>query len=175
MLQRRMGYARRKRLGDLLVEAGAITSEQIEQALAQQKIDKRGLKLGAILVDMNFVTEQQIVEALKDQLGYPDVTLAKERIADEVLKLMDESLLRKYSLMPFGFNAKNPNILKVAMSDPLDIRAVDDISIITGLQVEIYVTTQKDIAAAIDRYYGNAEAMKVAEQYTSGRNRTVTG
>ncbi len=169
MLQRRMGYARRKRLGDLLVEAGAITSEQIEQALAQQKIDKRGLKLGAILVDMNFVTEQQIVEALKDQLGYPDVTLAKERIADEVLKLMDESLLRKYSLMPFGFNAKNPNILKVAMSDPLDIRAVDDISIITGLQVEIYVTTQKDIAAAIDRYYGNAEAMKVAEQYTRER------
>ena len=169
MLQRRMGYGRRKRLGDLLVEAGAITPEQIEQALAKQKEDKRGLKLGAILVDMDFVTEQQIVDALRDQLGYPDIVLAKERIADEVLRLMDESLLRKYSLMPFGFNEKNPNILKVAMSDPLDIRAIDDISIITGLQVEVYVTTLKDVSAAIDRYYGNAEAMKVAEQFTKER------
>ena len=169
MLQRRMGYGRRKRLGDLLVEAGAITPEQIEQALAKQKEDKRGLKLGAILVDLDFVTEQQIVDALRDQLGYPDVVLAKERIADDVLRLMDESLLRKYSLMPFGFNEKNPNILKVAMSDPLDIRAIDDISIITGLQVEVFVTTLKDVSSAIDRYYGNAAAMKVAEQFTKER------
>ena len=170
MLERRtMGYARRKRLGDLLVEAGVLTQEQIEQALAAQKTDKRGLKLGALLVDMNFVTEQQIVDALTRQLGYQDVTLSKERIADDILRLMDETLLRKYSLMPFGFSEKNPNILKVAMSDPLDIRAVDDISIITGFQVDVYVTTQKDISAAIDRYYGNAEAMKVAEQFTRER------
>ena len=170
MLERRMmGYARRKRLGDLLVEAGVLTQEQIEQALAAQKNDKRGLKLGSLLVDMNFVTEQQIVDALTKQLGYQDVSLAKERVPEDVLRLMDETLLRKYSLMPFGFNEKNPNILKVAMSDPLDIRAVDDISIITGFQVEVYVTTQKDISAAIDRYYGNAEAMKVAEQFTRER------
>ena len=170
MLERRtMGYARRKRLGDLLVEAGVLTQEQIEQALAAQKTDKRGLKLGALLVDMNFVTEQQIVDALTKQLGYKDVSLARERISEDVLRLMDETLLRKYSLMPFGFSERNPNILKVAMSDPLDIRAVDDISIITGFQVEVYVTTQKDVAAAIDRYYGNAEAMKVAEQFTRER------
>lgn len=167
--RRPMGYGRKKRLGDMLVEAGVITPEQIEQALAQQKEDKRGLKLGAILVEMNFVTEQQIVQALTSQLGYEDVNLARERIPDDVIKLMDESLLRKYSLMPFAFHPKNPNIIKVAMSDPLDIRAVDDISIITGLQVDIYVTTQKDVSAAIDRYYGNAEAMKVAEQFTRER------
>ena len=170
MLERRMmGYSRRKRMGDLLVEAGVITQEQLEQALAAQKTDKRGLKLGTLLVDMNIVTEQQIVDALTRQLGYQDVTLSKERISDDILRLMDETLLRKYSLMPFGLNERNPNILKVAMSDPLDIRAVDDISIITGLQVEVYVSTQKDISAAIDRYYGNAEAMKVAEQFTKER------
>ena len=169
MLERRIGYGRKKRLGDLLVEAGAITAEQLEQALEHQKTDKRGLKLGAILVDIDFVTEQQIVDALKSQLGYEDVNLAKERIGDEILRLMDESLLRKYSVMPFGLSEKNANILKVAMSDPLDIRAIDDMSIITGLQVKVYVTTQKDISAAIDRYYGNAAAMKVAEQFTKER------
>ena len=170
MLDRRsLGYGRKKRLGDLLVEAGAISSEQLEQALAHQKEDKRGLKLGAILVDLNFITEQQIVQALKNQLGYEDINLARERIPEDVIRLMDENLLRKYSLMPFGFSPKNPNILKVAMSDPLDIRAVDDISIITGFQVDIYITTQNDISAAIGRYYGNAEAMKVAEQYTRER------
>ena len=168
-------YGRKKRLGDLLVEAGAITPEHLEQALAQQKVDKRGLKLGAILVDMNFVTEDQIVQALKGQLGYEVVNLAKERISEDVLRLMDESLLRKYNLMPFAFSPKNPNILFVAMSDPLDIRAIDDISIITGLQVDIYVTTQKDIAAAIDRYYGNAAAMKVAEQFTREREERDMG
>ncbi len=170
MLEKRvMGYGRKKRLGDLLVEAGSITQEQLAQALAAQKEDKKGSRLGDVLVDLNFVTEQQIVDALQKQLGYQGVTLARERVGEEVTRLMDETLLRRYNLMPFGFSEKNPNILKVAMSDPLDIRAIDDISIITGFQVEVYVTTQKDVAAAIDRYYGNVEAMKVAQQYTRER------
>ena len=76
---------------------------------------------------------------------------------------------RKYSAIPFGFSEKNPNILKLAMSDPLDIRAIDDISIITGFQTEIYVTTENDIAATVDRYYGNAEAMRVAQQFAKER------
>lgn len=79
---------------------------------------------------------------------------------------MDEAVLRKYNLIPFKFNEKNPNLLCVAMSDPLDIRAMDDVSIITGCQVERFAATPSDIAAAIDRYYGNAEALRVAEQYT---------
>ncbi len=57
------------------------------------------------------------------------------------------------------------------MSDPLDIRAMDDVSIITGCQVERFAATPSDIAAAIDRYYGNAEALRVAEQYTKGKSR----
>lgn len=170
MLEKRvMGYGRRKRLGDLLVEAGAITQEQLTQALTVQKEEKKGTKLGDVLISLDFVTEQQIVDALRQQLGYEGVNLARERIGEEVLRLMDETLLRRYNLIPFGFSEKNPNILKVAMSDPLDIRAIDDISIITGFQVQVFVTTQKDVAAAIDRYYGNVEAMKVAEQYTRER------
>lgn len=168
-MERPIGYTRKKKLGELLVEAGVITPEKIEEALEVQKASKSGEKLGAVLLDLGYIREQQMVDALKDQLGYEGVQLAMERISEDITKLADEAILRKYSLVPFGFSEKNPNILKVAMSDPLDIRAIDDISIITGFQIEIYVTTQKDIAATIDRYYGNAEALRVAEQFTKER------
>ncbi len=169
MLDRRVGYGRKRRLGDLLLESGTITEEQLEAALKAQKTEKQGMKLGAVLVEMDFVTEQQILEGLQKQLGYETVTLAKVRIPEDVLRLADESILRKYSLLPFGYSEKNPNVLKVAMSDPLDIRAIDDISIITGCQIEVYLTTPRDVTSAIARYYGNAEAKKAAEQFTKER------
>ena len=168
-MERRIGYGRKKRLGELLVEAGAITEEQIEKALEAQRGEMHGQKLGAVLINMEYITDRQMVKALTEQLGYSEVRLARERVGEEIIRVTDERILREYSLFPFGFSEKNPNILKVAMSDPLDIRAVDDLSVITGFQIEIYVTTQKDIAAAIDRYYGNAEALKVAEQFTRER------
>lgn len=168
-MERRLDYARRKRLGELLIDAGAITPEQLDQALAAQRMSRDGKKLGNVLIDMEFVTEAQMIEALKTQLGYQVVNLSHERVSDEVTKLVDEKILRKYCLMPFGFNERNQNILKVAMSDPLDIRAIDDISIITGFQVEVYITTQKDIMAALDRYYGSAEMVKVAAEFMRGR------
>lgn len=164
-----LSFGRKKRLGDLLVEAGIITQEQLGSTLELQKGERKGEKLGSLLVDLGFTSERKIIEALQQQLGIESVHLVDLRIPEDIIKLADESLLRKYSMMPFGFNEKNPNILNVAMSDPLDIRAMDDVSIITGFQVECYVTTPRDIATAIDRYYGNAEALRVAEQYTRER------
>lgn len=164
-----MGYSRKKRLGDLLVEADVISQEQLGKALEEQKSGKSGKKLGSVLIDLGIVTESQIIDALKTQLKIESVELSGIHISEEVTRLTDEHLLRKYNLIPFGFSEKNPNILKVAMADPLDIRAIDDLSIITGFQVERYVTSVGDIAAAIDRYYGNVEALRVAEQYTKER------
>ena len=164
-MSRVLGGHKKKRLGEILVEAGVISEEKIEEALAIQKT-RKGQKLGTVLLDLGYIKEQQMVEALKSQLGYESVTLSLVRISDDVIKLVDEPVLRKHNLIPFGFSEKNANLLKVAMSDPLDIRAIDDITIITGFQLEIYVTTQRDIATTIDRYYGNAEALRVAEQFT---------
>ena len=161
--------------GDLLVEVGVITEEQLGTALEMQKNEKKGEKLGNVLIELGVTTEQQIMEALQQQLGIESIDLSSIRIQDEIIKLMDESVLRKYSLIPFAFSEKNPNILKVAMSDPLDIRAMDDISIITGFQIERCVTVPSDIAAAIDRYYGNAEVLRVAEQYTRERQQLNSG
>lgn len=164
-----LGYSRKKRLGDLLIEAGVISQEQLKAALEEQKSNKSGKKLGSVLIDLGIVTEKQIIEALKAQLKIASIELSGLRIPEEITKLTDEQLLRKYNLIPFGFSEKNPNILKVAMADPLDIRAIDDLSIITGFQVERYVTSMSDIAAAIDRYYGNVEALRVAEQFARER------
>ena len=164
-MSRVLGGHKKKRLGEILVEAGVISEEKIEEALAIQKT-RKGQKLGTVLLDLGYIKEQQMVEALKSQLGYESVTLSLVRISDDVIKLVDEPVLRKHNLIPFGFSEKNANLLKVAMSDPLEIRAIDDITIITGFQLEIYVTTQRDIATTIDRYYGNAEALRVAEQFT---------
>ena len=164
-----IGFGRKKRLGDLLVEAGTITQDQLMQALNVQKTEKKGQRLGVVLMDLGFTDEKQIMKALCSQLKLQPVDLSNIRIPEEITKLTEEAVLRKHNLIPFQFHEKNPNVIKVAMSDPLDIRAMDDISIITGLQIERYVATPGDIAAAIDRYYGNAEALRVAEQYTRER------
>ena len=161
-----IGFGRKKRLGDLLVEAGVITQDQLMQALSVQKTERKGQRLGVVLMDLGFTDEKQIMKALCSQLKLQPVDLSNIRIPEEITKLTEEAVLRKHNLIPFQFHEKNPNVIKVAMSDPLDIRAMDDFSIITGLQIERYVATPSDIAAAIDRYYGNAEALRVAEQYT---------
>ena len=164
-----IGFGRKKRLGDLLVDAGVISQDQLVEALNLQKTEKKGDRLGVVLIDMGVTDEKQIMEALKQQLRIPSIDLSTIRIPEDITKLTEEAVLRKYNLIPFMFNEKNPNLLRVAMSDPLDIRAMDDISIITGCQIECFVATPSDIAAAIDRYYGNAEALRVAEQYTKER------
>lgn len=164
-----IGFGRKKRLGDLLVDAGVISQNQLVKALSIQKTEKRDTRLGELLIDLGYTDEKQIMKALCEQLKLPGIDLSTVRIPEEITKLIQESVLRKYNLVPFQFSEKNPNLIKVAMSDPLDIRAMDDVSIITGLQIERYVATPSNIAATIDRYYGNAEALRVAEQYTKER------
>lgn len=151
----------------MLYYAGVITEEQLVVALKKQK--EKQQKLGRVLIDMGFTTEEQIAGALCKQLNLDMVNLSEIRITEDVLRLVNEEVLRKHSFIPFEFKKNNANILRVAMADPLDIIAIDDISIVTNLQIEPVVATQRDVAAAIDRYYGNKEAMKVAERYTKER------
>lgn len=158
---------KKRRLGDLLVDADVLTETQLTEALKKQK--EKQQKLGVTLIDMGFTTEEQIANALHKQLNLEMVHLSELRIPEDVLRLVNESVLRKHSFIPFEFKKNNANILRVAMADPLDIVAIDDISIVTNFQIEPVVSTPKDVASAIDRYYGNVEAMKVAERYTRER------
>lgn len=159
---------KKKRLGDILVSEGVITVEQLEEALEKQR-DMKGKKLGSVLVELGMTTEDDIVTALQRQLSLDRVKLSEIKIPEEILKLVREDVLRKNTLLPFAFSIENMNVLRVAMADPLDIVAVDDLAILTNFQIEPVIATPRDITAAIDRYFGNTEAMKVAEKFAKER------
>ena len=159
---------KKKRLGDILISEGVITEEQLEEALEKQR-DMKGKKLGAVLVELGMTTEDDIVTALQRQLSLDRVKLSEIKIPEEILKLVKEDVLRKNTLLPFAFSIENMNVLRVAMADPLDIVAVDDLAILTNFQIEPVIATPRDITTAIDRYFGNTEAMKVAEKFAKER------
>ncbi len=163
-----IGVRKKKRLGDILIEQGLINSDQLAEALVAQKTKKQ--KLGETLVELGILKEVDIAKALQKQLGLSFVSLSGLDIAPEVLKLVNDTLLRKYVLIPYEFNPVNPNVLRVAMSDPMDIFAMDDLSIVTNLQIEPVVATATEVMAAINKYYSNTESQKVADEYTKERN-----
>ena len=157
----------RMRLGDILVKQHVITEEQLKQALELQK--GTGKKIGEVMVDNGIITDDMIVNALHMQLGLKVVRLTGMVIPKEVRDLVSVSLLKKYECIPFELDAYNANILHLAMADPMDMAAIDDISIVTNLQIEPYIASAKEIRAAIDRCYGAMETMDAANRFTRER------
>ncbi|MCM1244334.1 MAG: Flp pilus assembly complex ATPase component TadA, partial [Roseburia sp.] len=157
----------RKKIGDMLVDANVITNEQLMEALAKQK--ELGKKLGEVLIELKFTDETEIAEAMGQQMKIPVAKIREAKIAPEVIELLPENVVRKHNVIPFELDENNPNILRVAMADPLDIIAVDDVSIITNMQIEIMVATPSDVAYAIEKYYGNEQSAKLAETFSQER------
>ena len=103
-------------------------------------------------------------------MGYDIVELGKYNISTDILKLVpDVALLKRANAIPFEFDPFDSQYLRVAMSDPLDIFAIDDIQMVTGMQVSPVIATQSDIMSAIDKYYGSAENQAVADMFNQGR------
>ena len=154
-----MASIQRRRLGDILIADGKVTSDQIEEALKMQKT--LGKRLGEVLVETNIITEEEIVEAIVKQTGIPRVDLKSIDLDRKAINLVTESLCRKYNLIPFGFTEDNK--IKVSMADPLNIYAIDDINISTGFEVEIYISLSNDVKRVIDVSYSSAEVLRAAE------------
>ncbi len=148
------------KLGELLVSVGKITKEQLVESLNEQKYS--GKKLGEILVEKKYITEKEMIEVLEFQFGIPHIDLSKYYIDPEIPVLISEKLARRYSLIPIR---KEKGKLVVAMADPLNLFAIDDIKITTGLEVEPAISTRQDIFNAIDKYYGKAVAEKAVEEF----------
>jgi hypothetical protein len=157
----------KKRIGDILVEEGILTEEQLEEALKAAKAENK--KIGEAITDLGFATEQDIAEALSSQLGFEYVNLSTVHIPDNVLSLINESVLRKHLMIPYAFVPNTINQVKVAMVDPMDMSAIDDFSIVTNLLVVPSVATTRDILIALDRYYGDTETIKAAQEYARER------
>ena len=161
-------YRKKKRLGDMLVSENVVTPEQIEQAMEARKTNG-GKKLGETLVELGFTSEESITKALTRQLGVEMVSTATMQIPEDIVSLVNPNILRKYMVMPFAYAANNMNVLRVAMADPMDMVAIDDLSMVTHLEIEPYIATTHDIMISIDKYFGNAEALDAAEAYAKER------
>lgn len=155
--------SKKLRLGDVLVNSGIITAEDLQRGLELQK--GSGRKLGETLVDAGITTEENIARALSSQLGYEMVDLQDITIDEEILNLIPVNILKKHSMLPFEYSAAGMNVIRVAMADPMNMAAMDDINIITNLQVEPVVATSQDIMLALDRYFGQAEVNSALEEY----------
>ncbi|KRQ88077.1 Type II secretion system protein E [Caloramator mitchellensis] len=150
----------KKRLGEFLVETGLITPEQLQKALMLQK--SSGKKLGEILVEQGFITEDQIIEVLEFQLGIPHVKLDRFPIEQDAIKLVSENIAKRHTLLPIKIEHDK---LYVAMADPLNIFAIEDVQIYSGKNVQPAIAKSEDIKKQIDKYYGKQEALKAAEEF----------
>lgn len=170
----RLSVGRKKiRIGDVLVAAGAITEEQLQEGLAKQK--ETGRKLGNALVDLGFISNDMLITVLTTQLGIDYIELEGAKIEEKVIHMVPENMVTKYQAIPIEIDPDNPNILKVAMADPMDIMAMDDIGLVTNLQVEPMLASEEGIRNAIDKYYGSAQAMEAAEAYRQEQQNVLGG
>ena len=162
---------KKKRIGDMLVEERIISREQLERALETQA--HGGKKLGETIVDLGYCSEDVIVEVLSRKLNFEKVSPATMKIDENLLALVGGQILRKYVMIPIEYKEGTVNVVRVAMADPLDMNAIDDLMIITNLQVEPCIAGTTEIMQAIDKHYGNAEAMDAAQQYARERQQQL--
>ena len=136
-----------RRFGDLILADELVTPEQFEHALAEQK--RTGEKLGEILVRLGLLTEAQLVHFLSSQYGIPEVTFP-DKIAPETIRLIPARIARKYSVMPIG---RTIGSVTVAVADPTNLSALDDVAFMTGLKVVPTIASPSIIRQAIERHY----------------------
>ena len=137
-----------KQLGELLVGLNLITKDQLQAALEIQK-DKGGL-IGQVLVDLGYVSEEAIAQAITAQYGFPYLPLENYEIDSEIVKIVPKNVAIQYCLIPLDKIGSN---LTIAMANPLNNQAVEDIVLLSGLYVQLFVSTASDIKKAIQKYY----------------------
>ena len=137
-----------KHLGELLIERGIINRDQLNLAIDKQK--ERGGLLGEVLVDLKFATEKDIAQALTSQYGFPYLPLSNYDIDPDVIRSVPENVCRQFCLIPIDKIGKS---LTLAMANPLNVQAAEDVELITGCTVQTFVSTSTDIKQAIEKYY----------------------
>ena len=137
-----------KQLGELLIEQGIISQQQLDKALAYQR-EKGGL-IGEILVELGFALEENIAQALTSQYGFPYLPLANYEISPDIINIVPERIARQYLLVPIDKIGSN---ITLSMSNPLNIQAIEDVEMLSGCNVQTFVSTSSDIKKAIEKYY----------------------
>jgi len=141
-----------QRLGDLFVREKVITNEQLDQALKAQKND--GGRLGSVLVKLGFLSDEDVTNFLSRQYGVPAINLAYFEIDATVVKLIPYETAKRYQILPLS---RVGSSLTIAMVDPTNVFAMDDIKFMTGFNIEPVVASESSIMAGIEKAYGSAQ------------------
>src|SRR3954464_15925724 len=153
------------RIGELLLKEKRITSAQLQDALSYQKTN--GGKLGFNLVKLGFVKDEEITSLLSKQYGVPSINLTQFDIDAGIIKLIPAETAHKYQIVPLS---RAGATLTIAMTDPTNVFAMDDIKFMTGYNVEPVVASETAVVDAIARYYAppGARAPRESQTATSG-------
>ncbi|ESU30782.1 type II secretion system protein E [Bacillus sp. 17376] len=143
----------RRRLGDLLVETGLLSEDQLQATLAEKAA---GQKLGDALLQRGLITEQQLIEVLEFQLGIPHISLYRYPFDTKLFTLIPKETAKRNLVIPLK---KEGEKLFVAMADPMDFFTVDDLRLSTGFHIETAIATKDDIIRAINKYYDNNDGL----------------
>jgi len=149
----------KKKLGDMLKDAGILDELQLQTALAHQR--EWGGKLGAILIERDFVKEEQLARVISDKLRIPYVNLFEPEVPEAVIKLIKPEIAKRYHVVPVK---KEGVALVLAMLDPLDIEAMDEIRFITGLSIKPSLALESEIKDAIRKYYDGENVVRKQER-----------
>ncbi|MGH9323048.1 MAG: type IV-A pilus assembly ATPase PilB [Vicinamibacteria bacterium] len=147
------------KLGELLVKENLVTPQQLQEALQYQK--QHGGKLGFNLVKLGFVKDEEITQLLSRQYGVPSINLARFEIDPSVIKLVPAETAQKYQIIPLSRAGAN---LTIAMVDPTNVFAMDDIKFMTGYNVEPVVASETAIMESIEKYYGSVHSLQIKEE-----------
>ncbi|MBN1872225.1 MAG: Flp pilus assembly complex ATPase component TadA [Candidatus Omnitrophica bacterium] len=153
-----MPLSLKERINKLLLDKKLISAKNLAAAIDIQK--EVGGKLSDILIERGFVDKKDLMVVLSQELGIPPINLSRYRIDTSLVKLIPRKFAERYKIMPIS---KMGNLLTVAMADPLNIFAIDEIKTLTGFQIGILIATDKDIESAIDQYYGEATHHAIEE------------
>lgn len=139
-----------KKIGEILIEQGALTQKQLEEALARQKKEP-GRLLGEILISLGHVSEEDIVVALATQFNIPYLPIANYTLDPTVVKLIPKELVKKHMCIPLE---RMGNLLTVVMADPTNEQAISEMERVTQCKIEPFVTTTTELTHAIEQAYG---------------------
>ncbi len=161
----------KRRLGDVLLEQNLITDEQLRECVALQR--STGQSLSHTLVEKGYLNEEDLVVTLSEQLEIPHIRLTSYNIPPEVLKEVPESLARQYQILPISVTG---DVLTLAMADPLNIMALDDLRMLTSYDIERVVAIESELAEAIERHYSvGKQTAKLYDELVGNSNSESRG
>ena len=148
------------RIGDVLLQAGYINQNELDEALEYQKNNK-GIRLGEALIKLGFITEHQQLEALSARLGQRYVKIDRIMVQTEAVAMIPVQLAKKYHMLAVQYQDNN---LTIVLNDPLDYYGIEDIRQTTGMNLEIWLTELLPLNQAIEYYYSEIEKKRLPAQ-----------